>query len=214
VNRKYPILLLLEGRPCVVVGGGRVATRKVESLLVAGARVRVISPELHPDLRALRDAARLEHVARTFASGDLEGSFLVIAATDDTLVNEQVWREAEERGLLINTVDDPPRCNFYVPAVVRRGALTLAVSTDGKSCSLAAKLRRELEELFGPEYEPLVDLLGELRQRMKARVGDPGERKRLAQLLIEADLGAVIADEGEVAARSRAIDLLTAEGVA
>jgi precorrin-2 dehydrogenase/sirohydrochlorin ferrochelatase len=214
VSAKYPALLNLQGRRCVVVGGGRVAGRKAEGLLEAGARVLVIAPELHEEVQALADAGRVQVELREYQAGDLSDCFLVIAATNDGAVNEAVWRESEQRRVLINTVDDPPRCNFYVPAVVRRGALTLAVSTDGKSCALAAKLRRELEAQYGPEYEQLLELLGELRERMKAQVPDPEIRRRVAFRLVNEGLGDVVAEDGAAAARTRALELLSVEGVA
>lgn len=212
MNRKYPVMLDLRGRACVVVGGGAVALRKVEGLLECTESVRVVSPSIHPGLAALVQAGRVEYLARAYAPGDLRGVFLVVAATDDPDTNEAVWQEAEALGVLVNTVDDPPRCSFYVPAVVRRGALTLAISTDGKNCALAAALRRELEERFGPEYGPLLDLLGELRDRIRREERDPSRRKALAERLATAGLDRLVACEGLPAARRRAEELVAQRG--
>ncbi len=213
----YPILLLLEGKLAVVVGGGRVAERKIRSLLGAGGRVRVIAPEVTEPLRLLAECGQVELVQREYESGDLEGAFLVIASTDDEDVNAVVWEEARERNVLINTVDVPPLCNFYVPAVVRRGGLTVSISTHGKSPALAARIRQRLEKTFGPEYEHLLELLNELRQTLIERVDDPQERKRLCYELVDADLLVAMAEEGVHAARARGEALLDdalAEGVA
>jgi len=166
--RSYPINLVgLEDRPCVVVGGGEVAQRKVEALLEAGAgQVVVISPRLTHKLEALLQAKRIEHRPRGYQRGDLEGAFVVIAATDDPDVNEAVWQEAQESGLLVNVVDDPRRCNFFVPSVVRQGDLTISICTGGQDPALSAHLRRELEPRFGREYAAFLEIAGALRERV------------------------------------------------
>jgi precorrin-2 dehydrogenase/sirohydrochlorin ferrochelatase len=144
-----------------------VAQRKVESLMEAGAdRVAVISPRLTRKLRALLQAKRIEHRPRGYQQGDLEGAFVVIAATDDPDVNGEVWQEAQERRLLINVVDDPQRCNFFVPSVVRRGDLTISICTGGQDPALSARLRQELEPRFGREYATFLEIAGTLRERV------------------------------------------------
>jgi precorrin-2 dehydrogenase/sirohydrochlorin ferrochelatase len=166
--RSYPINIVgLADRRCIVVGGGEVAQRKVESLLEAGAeRVVVISPHLTRKLRALLQAKRVEHRPRGYQQGDLEGAFVVIAATDDPDVNREVWQEAQEKGLLINVVDDPHRCNFFVPSVVRQGDLTISICTGGQDPALSARLRQELEPRFGREYADFLEIAGALRDRV------------------------------------------------
>ncbi len=159
----YPAFLDLRGKRCIVVGGGRVALRKVEGLLEAGAAVTVIAPEqvaLPAEVCVLR---------RIYQRGDLAGARLVLAATNDASVNAEVAREAEERGILLNVVDDPAHCSFIVPALLRRGALCLAISTGGASPTLARRLREQLEEQFGPEYAALLELLHTLRQQWEPR---------------------------------------------
>jgi precorrin-2 dehydrogenase/sirohydrochlorin ferrochelatase len=146
-----------------VVGGGAVAERKVHGLLLAGARITVISPEVTAGLAELLASGRLTLRRRVFRQGDLAGSFLVIAATDDDEVQRLVCLEAEKGNILLNVADVPERCNFILPAVVRRGALSVAVSTGGKSPALAKKMRQTLEKTMGPEYETVVNLLGALR---------------------------------------------------
>lgn len=143
------------------------AQRKVEALLETGAgQVVVISPRLTHKLGTLLQAKRIEHRPRGYQRGDLEGAFVVIAATDDPDANEAVWQEAQERGLLVNVVDDPHRCNFFVPAVVRQGDLTISICTGGQDPALSARLRRELEPRFGREYAAFLEIAGALRDRV------------------------------------------------
>lgn len=172
----YPVNLDLEDKRCLVVGGGEVAERKVEMLLDFGGRVVVIAPELTPRLESLAADSSVEHVACTYRPGMLKGAFLVIAATDEPEVNHAVAEEARHLGILVNVVDDPDFCSFFVPAVVRRGDLVIAVSTSGRSPSLARRLRERLEEELTPAYGDLADLLGELRDEVKAKYSDPADR--------------------------------------
>ena len=173
----YPAFLDLRGRNCLVVGGGAVAERKVESLLECGALVKVVTREATSALAELARSGSIELGLRDYISDDLLGIFLVIAATDDPTVQARIGSEAKERGLLVNVVDDPANCTFIVPAVARRGELSIAVSTGGRSPALAARIREKLEGLFGPEYEEWVDLLGQLRETLALRFPDAEERK-------------------------------------
>jgi precorrin-2 dehydrogenase/sirohydrochlorin ferrochelatase len=175
----FPMFVKLAGRNCVVVGGGAIAESKVESLLASGAVVTIVSPTLTPKLQLLQSDGSLTGIARAFDPTDLDGSFLVIAATSDDRVNELVFREAERRGVLCNAVDQPPRCHFYFPSVVRRGPLQIAISTNGLSPSLAARLRAEFEREFGPEYEAWLLWLGTVREALIRRKLDFAARKRL-----------------------------------
>ena len=183
----FPMFVKLAGRSCLVVGGGLVAASKVESLLHAGANVTVVSPKLNSRLDELRVEGQLAWIPRRFEPCDANGAFLVIAATSDNIVNELVFREAERRGILCNAVDQPPLCNFYFPAVVRRGALQIAISTAGLSPSLAARLRAEFEKEFGPEYETWLTWLGTVREALMQRKLDFATRKRLLAYLARRD---------------------------
>ena len=158
----YPIVLTHLDL-AVVIGGGSVAQRKVEGLLEAGAGVLVISPELTPGLEALAAGDRVRVTRRAYRAGDLAGAGVAIAATGDREVNEAVFGEARERGVPVNVVDDPAHCTFHVPAVIRRGPVTVAISTGGASPHLAARLRREVASIVGPEYGVLARILGEWR---------------------------------------------------
>jgi precorrin-2 dehydrogenase/sirohydrochlorin ferrochelatase len=185
----YPITLMdLAHARCVVVGGGEVAARKVAALREAGACPVVISPVLCDTLWRQAEAGEIEALEREYQPGDLVGAQLVIAATDDPETNEAVWQEAQAVGCLVNVVDDPDRCNFYVPATVRRGDLTLSVSTGGNSPLLARRIRESLEQQFDAAYEPYLALLGELRSRVQAEISDPARRKALWQALLGSDV--------------------------
>ncbi|MEN8134866.1 MAG: bifunctional precorrin-2 dehydrogenase/sirohydrochlorin ferrochelatase [Thermodesulfobacteriota bacterium] len=174
----FPVNLDIVGRKCTVVGGGKVAARKVGNLLECGGKVQVISPELTSELRELLQAKRIGWLQRQYRQGDLHGSFLVIAATDDELVQEDVFSEAEKSDQLINVADVPQRCNFILPATVKRDDLTISISTAGKSPALARKLRQELEETIGPEYGTLAEIMGLLRTDV-LKQGRPHEENKI-----------------------------------
>jgi len=163
----YPVSLSLSGRKCLVVGGGSVAQRKVATLLEHDAEVRVISPELCPELEQMAAKGLIKALAREYQSGDLKGAFVVIAATDDGKINDLVAQEAEQRGMLVNVVDDPTVSNFIVPSYLRRGDITVAVSTAGRSPALARKIRHRLEKEFGAEYATLARLIDDVRSELK-----------------------------------------------
>ena len=163
MRKVYPIGLLVEGRRCVVVGGGAVAERKVASLLEAGGLVRVVSPDATPELARLAAEGRIEWRRAEAIEADVAGAFLSIVATDDATLNARLAAAANASGHLVNAVDQPDDCNFFVPASVQRGPILLTVSTGGGSPALAKRLRRELEARFGPEYGELAGILACLR---------------------------------------------------
>ena len=165
----FPMFVKLRGRLAVVVGGGRLADSKIGNLLSAGARIRIVAPQVKNTISGLVAAGKVELRTKTFEPEDLAGAFLAITATGVPGVNQEVFREAEARGILCNAVDDPERCHFYYPAVVRRGALQIAISTNGLSPALAQRLRRELESQFGPEYEAWLAWLGSVRNILRAQ---------------------------------------------
>src|SRR4029077_13558220 len=165
----FPIFVKLQGRLVVVVGGGSVAEGKIAGLLAAGARVRVISPAITPAVAEWVRDRKIDWLPKVFEPGDLVGSYLAIAATSAPGVNEAVFQESEAHGIFCNAVDDIEHCHFYYGAVVQRGDLQIAISTNGKSPALAQRLRQELEAQFGPEYEVWLEWLGAGRDRMRAR---------------------------------------------
>jgi precorrin-2 dehydrogenase / sirohydrochlorin ferrochelatase len=179
VSPLFPIFLKLTRRRCLVVGAGTIAEGKIAGLLDAGARVRVVAPQATAAIAAWARNRRILWSQRVFEPADLDRAFLVIAATSSVKVHRVVFREARRRGVLCNAVDEPERCDFYYPAVVRRGDLQIAISTGGRSPALAQRLRRELEAQFGPEYKAWLDQLGRSRAALFARSMNPEARRRL-----------------------------------
>jgi precorrin-2 dehydrogenase len=171
---RYPAVLSLCGRACLLVGGGAVAERKAEGLLDAGARLTVVSPHLTARLLALAEDARLRWIPREYARGDVAGFALVVGATDDAAVNAGLAAEAREHGAWVNCADDPAHCDFILPAVVRRGAVTVAVSTGGTSPAMARLLREELEEIITAEHGALADVVADVRRCLRERGVAPG----------------------------------------
>ena len=175
----FPIFVKLQGRLVVVVGGGEIASGKIDGLLRAGARVRVIAPEVHQAFAEPIRNREIEWVPRKFQAGDVADATLVIAATSAPGVNASVFRDAEARGILCNAVDDIENCHFYYGSVVQRGDLQIAISTNGKSPALAQRLRQELEQQFGPEYEVWLEWLGAARELLRAADGGTESTKQM-----------------------------------
>ncbi len=184
----YPICLNLKSKKCIVVGGGTIAERKVLALIDCGAKITVISPKLTKLLERLKPEGKIEHIEREYKKGDLEGAFLVIGATDNPLVNEVIYEEAGILNLLVNIVDVPERCNFIVPSIMRRGDLLLSISTSGNAPALAKKIRLDLEKKFGPEYGPYLNLLGEIREKIKLKYKCVDERSKAWNRILESDI--------------------------
>lgn len=180
----FPMFFLLEGRTCVVVGAGAVGQEKIQGLLAAGGRVRVIAPEATPLIQRLAHEKKIAWEQRRFRISDLRNAFLVIVATSVRELNEKIWRVAQRKGVLCNVVDDPPQCDFFYPAVVRRGALQIAVSTGGRSPALAQQVRKDIERYFGPEYAEWVGELGQARRRSRVKVRDITRRRELAHEMV------------------------------
>jgi precorrin-2 dehydrogenase len=210
MRKYYPMMVDLTGKRCLVVGGGSVAERKVALLLEFGGAVEVVSPEVTARLTALAEAGRIRLRRRSVRIADMTGAFLVVAATDDPQVNSQVGERARVGGGLVNVVDDPDACSFLVPSVVRRGDLTIAISTAGGSPALAKKLRQRLEQTIGPEYEEFLAALRELRERAQRSITDPKERQAIFRRAIESDLFEHVARGDATAVAARLEDLLHA----
>lgn len=200
----YPIVLtgLADGR-CLVVGGGAVAARKAAALAEAGARPLVISPELGSEMEAMATAGLVEPLRRPYREGDLAGATLAIAATGDCEVNRAVSEEARRRAVPVNVVDDPELCTFIVPAVVRRGELTVAISTGGGSPALARRLREALEAVIDPGYGDLLAVFAELRPQIIASFA-AAEQAALWRRLLDGEVLACLRTEGVGKARERA----------
>jgi siroheme synthase-like protein len=185
----YPVFLNIGGRKCVVVGGGQVALRKAKILLEHGADVEVISPDLCPELAQLNESGTVRALNHEYRAGDLKDAFVAIAATDNSEINRQVVAEARSRTVLVNVVDDAGNSDFIVPSYLRRGDITVAVSTAGKSPALARKIRTRLEKELGAEYAQLAGLIGETRAELKQQKimieGDDWQRALDLDLLLD-----------------------------
>ncbi len=179
----FPAFLKLVNRRVLVVGGGAIAAQKIPGLLEAGARVHVVSPKLSPALVEWVRDRQIDWSPKPFESSDLNGAFLVIAATSLRDLNAAVFAAADRRHILCNSVDDIEHCHFYYGSMVRRGDLQIAISTNGKSPALAQRLRKELEEQFGPEYESWLEWLGAARETLRAQSTDPEATKRWLHVL-------------------------------
>ena len=181
----YPILMNIREQACLVIGGGRVAFRKIKSLLQAGAHVTVISPEAVSEVIKMAENGSITFQPRSYQSGDMAGFRLVFAATDNRAVNEACRNEAEERGILLNVVDVPDLCNFIMPAVHRQGDLMLMASSQGSSPMMAKRIRREFQERYGPEYAVVTSIMGEFRLKAFTDLPDISHRKALFHYLVE-----------------------------
>jgi precorrin-2 dehydrogenase / sirohydrochlorin ferrochelatase len=184
----YIACLKLTGRKCLVVGGGDIGLEKVEGLLACGGSVSLLCPEAHPELQALAEEGSIEWDRREYAGPeDLEGAFMVIAATNDSEVNIGVYYDAEKRAMLANVVDVPPLCNFILPAIVRTGPLAIAISTAGASPALAKRMKREISDLFGEDYARLAVMLNDVRGWAKGTLPTYNERKDFFEGIVNGD---------------------------
>jgi precorrin-2 dehydrogenase / sirohydrochlorin ferrochelatase len=183
----YIACLKLSGRRCVVVGGGEIGLEKVEGLLACGGDVVLIAPEAVPALQELAREGSIAWERREYRPADLEGSFMVIASTDDTDVNIGVYEDAERRAMLVNVVDVPPLCNFILPAIVRTGPLAIAISTAGASPALAKRMKAEVSEMFGEEYAQLAVLLNDARGWAKGTLPTYQDRKAFFEGIVNGE---------------------------
>jgi precorrin-2 dehydrogenase / sirohydrochlorin ferrochelatase len=183
----YIACLRLTGRRCVVVGGGDIGLEKVEGLLACDGRVVLIAPEAEPALRALAAEGSIEWIRREYETGDLEGTFIAIAATSDTDVNIRVYEDAERRAMLVNVVDVPPLCNFILPAIVRTGPLAIAISTAGASPALAKRMKTEIAATYGEPYARLAVLLNDVRGWAKGTLPTYQDRKLFFEAIVNGD---------------------------
>jgi siroheme synthase-like protein len=179
----FPVFMKLADRRCLVVGAGEIARAKIASLLEAGARVSVVAPEAASEIRSLAVRNRVIWEKRRHQPSDLDGAFLVIAATSDTAVNNAVFLQAQHLGILCNAVDDPPNCDFYFPAVVRRGDLQIAISTAGESPAFAQKLRRAFEDALSKNLGDWLAAIGQIRREIRGSHPASDARKRALHVL-------------------------------
>jgi uroporphyrin-III C-methyltransferase/precorrin-2 dehydrogenase/sirohydrochlorin ferrochelatase len=204
----YPVFLNLTARHVVVIGGGSLAEEKVTGLLAAGCRVTVVSDTLTTGLEQLAADGRVEVRARAYTPGDLADAHIAFAADEDRSINAAVWREAEERGVLLNAVDDTPHCHFIAPAIHRQGDVVIAISTGGASPALAVHLRKLMQRLIGPEYGRLATLLGSLRPRVARLFPEMRKRTELYHEMVASDLLDLLRSGDVIGARARALELI------
>jgi precorrin-2 dehydrogenase/sirohydrochlorin ferrochelatase len=205
----YPIFVELKDRPCLVIGGGREAQRKVNGLLAAGGRITVVAPKLSRSLQQLLAEGEIDCLQREYQEGDVEGYEVVMVATDDGAVNAEVAAEGKRRRVWVNAADDPANCDFILPSVIRRGAITLAASTGGASPALARRLREELEAYLTEEMPALADLLREVRGDLRSRGITPDAD--LWQEAIDEQLRVLLAQRKYRQAKARLLRSLGAE---
>jgi precorrin-2 dehydrogenase len=202
VTDLFPMFLKLEGRQCLVVGAGRVGEPKIGGLLESGAHIRVVALDASPIVRQWARSGKIDLELRPFVADDLDGAFLAVVATNSRTLNERVYHEAQRRRVLCNVVDVPDLCDFFYPAVVRRGDLQIAVSTAGQSPSLAQQIRQQLEKQFGPGYAVWVAELGETRKLILASDLDKDRKLDLLHSLASREaFEAAVAEMPELAAK-------------
>lgn len=199
----FPINISLHNKQCLVIGGGQVALRKVENLLVYETSITVVSPQAEDEIKRLAQQGSITWHQRNFKEEDLLNAFLVFVATDDNSMNQSINQLCNREGILVNAVDDPPNCDFYVPSVIRRGSLVVTVSTEGKSPLYAKKLRRDLGKTITEAQGRFVDLLGEQREFIKARIADIDTRQEIFKALVDLDVLDLLAAGEEEKARER-----------
>ena len=195
--RYLPINLDIRGRNAVIVGGGPVAARKCSMLLAAGARVTVIAPALTRSLKQLSEDGKIDHLPREYRDGDLAGSFLVFAATDNSAVNREVGEEAKDRGIMANIADSPDLSAFVSPAVISRDELLITVSTGGLTPALAGRIREELEAHYGPEYAQLNNILGRVREKLLTEGNDSTYNSQLVRTIAQRLIAELSAKAGQ-----------------
>ncbi len=200
----YPAFLNLRGKKAVVVGGGRVAERKILALLRAGADVTVVSPDITNKLEKEKTNRNLRHIGRRYRKGDLDNAFLAIAATDSVITNERVSRDAP---CLVNVVDTPKLCNFFVPSTVNRGHLTIAISTGGVSPALSKSIRKEIEKEFGSEITRYLTVVRKIRAEAIRTISDNKKRSRFLKAIASDKMLRLLRERGLGEAKRRVYDL-------
>jgi precorrin-2 dehydrogenase / sirohydrochlorin ferrochelatase len=205
----YPIFLNLKDQRVLVVGAGAVALGKIRVLISCGARLRVIAPAAVSDIREMADRGEVEYESRKFDPRDATGMAMVIAATSDLNVNEAVMRSCRERGVWVNVVDDPARCDFFVPSLVNRGRLHVAISTEGASPAFARRLRRELDHWLHESLDEYVEMLDVARKRIRERVSDRSARRTANEAVLNCEARTSL-EHGDVESARAAIDRVLA----
>ena len=211
--RYYPAMLDVRGRRAIVIGGGKIAARKAAELAACGAHVEIIDPTPCADVEALALSHIVTITRAPYRNGDLADAALAIVATDDPVVQKAAWNEAQRRGILVNTVDEASRCSFIAPSILRRGPLTIAVSTDGTNPSLARRIRERLEVQFPQAYGPFLELAAHARRRLREAGVGYNERDKFMGELVTSEVLALMGGTNEAEAKKIVLRLLSEYGV-
>ncbi len=190
----FPIHLNLKGKKCLVIGGGKVAERKVEALLRCSAEINLISPTITDYLQKIVNRGIIQYFNRLYQQKDLDNCFIVISACNDKCINEKIAKACHQKNIPVNVVDDPSNCSFIIPSVLQRGALTIAVSTQGKCPMLSKKIREKIESTLGPEYAEYTELISEARQKIIQKIQCPIEKKRIMENILSKKIVQLICD--------------------
>ncbi|OGI02627.1 MAG: hypothetical protein A2Y25_03035 [Candidatus Melainabacteria bacterium GWF2_37_15] len=208
MTRYYPIMLDIIGKNCLVIGGGKVALRKITSLLFSSAKVNVISEELCEELKTYCHEGKICWIQKKFEPADIKNAVLVFAATDSTETNREIAKISKTKGIPVNVVDDPDLCDFIVPSIIEQGDLTITVSTNGKSPALAKKIREDLEKQFGPHYAKFLNILGNIREKASKEIPNITLRENLYKELVYSDIINLIEENKKDKALEKANKLL------
>ncbi|MBC8059132.1 MAG: bifunctional precorrin-2 dehydrogenase/sirohydrochlorin ferrochelatase [Clostridiaceae bacterium] len=183
----YPMMLNIENKKCLIVGGGDIAYRKILELKDYGANITVVSISINEDIKVFVDTGAINYFQDTYDKTYVENAFIVVASTNDEEVNNQVFKDCSEKGILVNVVDDPKNCSFIVPSKIKRGDLTISISTNGKSPTLSRSIREELEKKYDEDYEVYLNILGDVRKEVIDKVKDADRKKEIFNAIIKED---------------------------
>ena len=187
-NHLFPIFLKLKDKLCVIIGGGKVAQRKAQGLIKCGAKIKVVSPTVEDPVKRWASKGLLTWYEKKFTAGDLGGAFMAFVATDNHAENKKAVRICNKKGIIVNVVDKPEQCDFFIPSVVRRKSLAIAISTEGKSPMFARRMCEELEKIITDEYGEFLNILGEQREYIKKEVPDITRRNKIIEQIIYSDI--------------------------
>ena len=187
MTKYYPMMLNIENKKCVIVGGGDIAYRKTLELIEYGADITVVSISVNEDIKVFVDNEFINYIQGRYDKTYIENAYIVIASTNDNQVNNQIFKDCSEKRILVNVVDDPKNCSFIVPSKIRRGDLTISISTNGKSPTLSRSIREELEKKYDEDYEILLNILGDMRKEVLEKVKDPLKKKEIFNSIIKED---------------------------
>ena len=183
----YPMMLNIENKECLIVGGGDIAHRKILELIEYGASITLVSPSINEGIKLLVDNRSINYIQDRYDKAYVENAYIVVASTNDCKANNQIFKDCSERKILVNVVDDPKNCSFIVPSKIRRGDLTIAISTNGKSPTLSRSIREELEKKYDEHYETFLNILGDVREEVIAKVKDSAKKKEIFTAIIKED---------------------------